>query len=463
MKNKVCYFVLLSLLLSGCASAGGQNTGSQNVQTDTPAPQESSKPDEVPKNVFKNDTTIEETVLWDDGSVIITASELNFSNYSADLKLKFENNTDKALNFVSGSIGYSSNTINRYMTSEMYVNESVDAGMKANKTISISLNELQALGINEIAEIGIGFMITDDDHNDYARTGALLIPTSASDSYDPDTDTYLESLQDGSFAALGNAEVHDIFTDVAYSNSRIHLDSAAVVSNSSGDTVILLEMTNTSEETVIVRYGSVSADNVVICSSNWTNDTIAPHKTAITMLDLSNMISEEYASAIGLGSDCSYTVDITLMDEEYKITDNVTTAELGPAYAGEFNTDGDVLYDQNGFTVISKGLANDPSSYSEDKHALFLVINNNGKPAYANIDYKSVSVNGYMTDFICYTMEVPPHKAALLDLELMSRSLKENDVSGIESITELKCKLQLAQDTYYNYIDQPSLSVSYTH
>ena len=107
------------------------------------------------------DTTIEETVLFEDDNIRIIAESLDFKYNSPYLHLKFENNGDKALSFVSGSIGYSGNSVNGYMVDGLYVNVDVEPGKTALEEAYVSSDLLSILGIEKIKEIGIGFDIKD--------------------------------------------------------------------------------------------------------------------------------------------------------------------------------------------------------------------------------------------------------------------------------------------------------------
>ena len=70
---------------------------------------------------FKHEATIAETVLLDKDGIRITATDLVYGSYAAELHLTFENNTGKDLTFVSNSIGYSCNSVNGYMVADGYI------------------------------------------------------------------------------------------------------------------------------------------------------------------------------------------------------------------------------------------------------------------------------------------------------------------------------------------------------
>ena len=133
--------LLLVLSLAACGStneSGGTDTPTSTPATDSQPETDSGNDDpqiEVEPHEFKKTATIEETVLVDESGVKITAKELTYGNYAAELTLVIENNSDKDLSFIANSIGYSCNSINGYMVPEGYLNCDVAAGKKANDTI----------------------------------------------------------------------------------------------------------------------------------------------------------------------------------------------------------------------------------------------------------------------------------------------------------------------------------------
>lgn len=172
--RKIISLMLALLLVLSMAACGSTNEGgSTDASTGTPAtdsqpeanPSDDDPQIEVEPREFKKTATIEETVLVDENGVKITAKELTYGNYAAELTLVIENNSEKDLSFIANSIGYSCNSINGYMVPEGYLNCDVAAGKKANDTISIGYDTLMLYGIYEIADIEIGFDISDDDYN----------------------------------------------------------------------------------------------------------------------------------------------------------------------------------------------------------------------------------------------------------------------------------------------------------
>ena len=170
----------------------------------------------------------------DEKDVRITADNLTYSAYQTTMDLLIENNSDQDLSVISGSIGYSCNAVNGYTVFSMYVNENVSAGMKVNSSVSISNEELEALGITDIAELEIGFQVKTSDYQDYLTTGPVKIETSAATSYDLSEDTYQKAISDGTFEAVSGKKITAFQTGDYFSSGGIRLVSAGLVS--SGDT-----------------------------------------------------------------------------------------------------------------------------------------------------------------------------------------------------------------------------------
>ena len=151
---------------------------------------------------FALQATMEETVLVDEKDVKITATALQGTSNQVELSLAIENNSDTDLSFLSGTMGYSCNSVNGYMIDDGYLNVDVVAGKKANETIKFSVDQLELMGITDIADIEIGFHIQTSDYDTYLRTGPRQLRTSLSDFYDYSADTYQEAINNGEFAQI---------------------------------------------------------------------------------------------------------------------------------------------------------------------------------------------------------------------------------------------------------------------
>ena len=168
---------------------------------------------------FQKTASIEETILYNSDDILITATELGYTDYSADISVVIENNSEKDLTFISNSIGYSCNSVNGYMIADGYINSSVAAGKKANETLSLSYDMLRLYGIFEIADIEIGFDISDDEYN-HIYTGPCQIRTSIADQYDYQRQSYRETVVDELKDAYGIQSVGTVTLTMEFENQE---------------------------------------------------------------------------------------------------------------------------------------------------------------------------------------------------------------------------------------------------
>lgn len=115
MKKKTVnmVFVMAGVVLSlaSCKNVQSTAVGQQDVDdTVEAADTKSDKNQDIGTKSFSCEGIIEETVMVDESDIKITATDLCYTDYAVQLNLTIENNSDKDLSFVSGSIGYSCNT-----------------------------------------------------------------------------------------------------------------------------------------------------------------------------------------------------------------------------------------------------------------------------------------------------------------------------------------------------------------
>lgn len=214
MKRKFLPLLLAIALfagaLAGCSAPGGDPSPADGTQAGDPAAQT-----EGQLGQFRTDATLAETVLVDEGGVKITATGLTYTAYSVDVALTIENNSGKDLSFVSGSLGYSCNSINGYMVNDGYLNCDVANGKKANDTISFYVDALMLYGIDEIADLEIGFSMTDDGYNT-TYSGPRQLKTSAFDAHDYGADPYQETITSRAAMRAYGYEIAHFTQDALY-------------------------------------------------------------------------------------------------------------------------------------------------------------------------------------------------------------------------------------------------------
>lgn len=424
MKKKLAVsLAVVMLLLSACGGPTSGGRSSSPGQADTSGPGAVPAPSAGGNAIqFDPSATIEETILVDESDVKITATGIKYTAYDVKLSLSIENNSNQDLSFCSGTLGYNCNSVNGYMVDDGYLNTDIAAGKKSNETVSFSVDELILLGFDDIADIELGFSITNSNYDDYLQTGPRQIKTSIVDSYNYETDTYRQAIVN-SMSALGFTLDCDS-EETVFDQKGIRVASQTLATNSSGEQALLVEVENASPDMVYVSVGNISMNGLGVQSGNWSTDWISAGKRRIIAMNLSNMLDEPYRAAFGLEDvgQVTYTFEPKDSDRDTLVVPQTLSLTI-PGEDASFDSSGEELYQEDGIRIASKGLTPDPFELSDDIHLLLLVENGTSKQLTFDVDYDSVSVDGYMTDFICYSTTAAPGSSGVLDVELMGSAL----------------------------------------
>ena len=409
---------------------------------------------------LSTNTTIEETVLFEDENVRITAVSLEFKYNSPHLNLKFENNGDKALSFVAGSMGYSCNSINGYMVDGLYVNTDVEPGKAALEDAYIDGDLLTLYGIDKIAEIGIGFDISDDDYNDYAKTGPLYIRTSDAENYDTSSDTYLNSIQSSTIKSKYGYTANLVTQEDFLEQEEMKGLSACVITNKDGERSLFIEVENTSDEDLIISSDHISINGVVLVSTTWSSDSVNSGKKRVVSISLDNIAGhaggklEELGftsvESIAMSLQCYDTNrnDIFSKEVVFKLSESDSTVNFG----------GEEVYNANDIRIVGGKIIKDDYDYA---HIVLLAENNSAKEIVLDEEYGSLSINGIMADGIIYSLTLEPGEKGIMDVQLSKYDLQDISISDPAEINEAELRLEI-RDTNYNEIDIAELRLSFT-
>lgn len=454
--------VALLLLLSACggqpASTESPTEFGQDLATQTPevkAPQETSRK-ELP--AFALQATMEETILVDEKDVKITATALQGTSYQVELSLAIENNSDTDLSFLSGTMGYSCNSVNGYMIDDGYLNVDVVAGKKANETIKFSVDQLELMGITDIADIEIGFHIQTSDYDTYLRTGPRQLRTSLSDSYDYSADTYQEAINNGEFAQIYSYSMEYFATEVPFEKNGVKVLSWGLVTNKDHEKTVFLEVENTSTDQIFLTTSNFYFNGLLVGGYTWSSEAINSEKRKVITLPLSSMLEESYWEIFGLTElgDITFSIGLANPDRQ-KIAPAEMVSLLLPGVQATFDTAGEEIYNENGLRIISKGLVESNSDYLNDVYVLFLAENGTAETLDIDVAYNSLSVNGYMTDFFGAGQDLAPGKSGILAVSMRGDSLEKNGIDALEKIEDLELSFMIRDDRY-NTLAEPKVS-----
>lgn len=182
--------LFLVILLPACGSrssntiiqpneAASQEKQADNKIFETPVQNIKEKNDIQEAKTKFDQAQIDETILFDEADIKITAKSLVVDAlFGTELKLLIENNTDKNLTFQCRNASVNGYMIDTIMSSD------VASGKKANDTLTFMSSDLDICGIKSIADMEFSFHIfTSGDWDNYLDTPQIQLKTHAADSY----------------------------------------------------------------------------------------------------------------------------------------------------------------------------------------------------------------------------------------------------------------------------------------
>ena len=425
-----------------------EKTEAKETTVETTTTEATTAKPEQNKSGFKQDATIDETVLIDEEGIKVIAKELKYSKYNASLELTLENNSDKDITIMSGTLGYSCNSVNGIMYSGGYFNCDVKAGKKAKESVSFKYDDLLLYGIDEIAEIELGIYSSPGEF-DYTYYPVSQIKTSAAGSDNYDTSAARKALNSSEKMSDKGYTVKYFAEDTLYDVDDVSIISETLFENRDGDSMLLVEAVNNSAYQSRISINSIAINGVTVCSSRWTSELINPGKTAFIDIDLASVFEKQYWDIFGISEIKSIKLGIGQSDREGKNESKPETI-LIPVSRSDISADtsGTVAYDQGGVRVIYKGIAGGRYDFDKDLYMMMLVENTSGKKIY--IDEENMSINGFMVDTMAFSTDVEDGDCVIWKVEIYESSLEDCDVKAASDIEEIEFTVEIRDEHWSN-------------
>lgn len=474
MKKKNCILALslVSLMVIGCGNNNQVTTPQTNddgsvVETQAAELEEASTDtseetidDSYEEVKLSYDTTIDETVLFDDGTVTITAKSLEFQYNSPVLNLEFVNNGEKSLNFISGSLGYNCNSVNDYMTESMYCNVSVGPGKTATEVVRLSEDELRLFGISHIKEIGIAFDIQDDDYKEYVKTEPLIITTSDAGTPDASENTFLDGVNHGSFEHVTEYSLDFVKEEDPIGYDGIEVLAEGMVTNNEGKSSVFIEMKNNSDKQLYFSSSDIEVNGLMLSSGRWDTASVNPGKKLVYVIEISNVAEHAGGKFEDFGID-----NLALLSFEAEIFDfNMNTLHEKKVDIPLSDTDmvtgnsGTEVYNANGIRILSQKVTADDN---DNLHIILQVENNSSSEARFDVKYDSLSINDEMiSSFIAYSVTAAPEQKGILNIEISSFALDKTSITDVSDVKSAECTIEI-KDDHYKDIDSPVISMTF--
>ena len=277
---------------TGRSDSSKSETSSKSSETSSKLSDTNNDPessDTLP--AFDKTGTIEETHLTDVYDVSITATKLTYNNYEVALSLKLENKSDAKREVHAGTTGYGCNSVNGYMIHDGYLSCNLDPGAAAEDKISFSYAELSVHGISKIADIGIGFDVSDDDYH-HELSDMAFLKTQFADNYDYSEDTFLKTIKGNALQNAYGITMDHLSENTVYSEGNVSLISQAVITNKDGSTSLMLEFENKAEQAINVSLSGLKLNGTTLNESYVASNLIWTDKKSVVSVSLKKYFEE---------------------------------------------------------------------------------------------------------------------------------------------------------------------------
>lgn len=274
--------IIMAVSLVGCGgSSSGEikepsNVISDNIAKDTQQTEDAQQSEqaEPTKEAAESEaeTTISEAVLVDEAGVKILAKELAVDGfYGPEIKLLIENNSGKDLTFQCRNA-----SVNGYMVDTM-MSVDVANGKKANDGLIFMESDLEACGINAIADMEFAFHIFDTaDWEDYLDTDPIQIKTSIADTFEYS---------------------YDDSGDLAYEGNGAKIVIKGLADDGFYGPGIVVYIENTSDKDITVQVREVSINGFMV-EPMFSCDVVAGKRALDTIVFMDSNLEENEITTI---------------------------------------------------------------------------------------------------------------------------------------------------------------------
>ena len=393
---------------------------------------------------INRNVTIEETVLYDSNNVKISAVGISEGILGTEIDLKIENSGNIDIIVSNGSAV----SVNGYTLNNASVRAEVPAGKTAYPDLTLFDEVLLLSGITDIAEISFSLEICDDEYNSIFNTGYLTIETSAKDGYEK-KNGYKTVLNDPDLLSQIDSELIFYTERDLLSNEYVDLVSQAMINDSYGNDVFILEFENKYHEDLLVNISALAINGLVFPEAinySW----IAKGTKTLISFEVGNILSENFPEHLGLTaiSDFTFAVNVAdsngsnlIFDQRVEYT---VESERVP-----LNMSGKVVYDTDDFRVISKGWFN-KNNGSENEYCLVFIIENNWNKTikYGRIGGDYLAINKGSIKYDVQGVEILPGTSGLVTVTVKSKHAEEHGIYSINDIDNFTF-------TVATYLDSP--------
>lgn len=282
----------------------------------------------------------------------------------------------------------------------------------------------------------------------------LSTACSSSEKTQPSDGSSSVAEDDGAFSSVGEIPGGEITIaeTVLYEAAGVTITATGYEESWSGPQIKIV-VENDTKQNLLVTVQSLSVNGYMMPTASLYAQVAAGKKTN----DAISLLSSELEQA-GIDTIANLQFYLKIADSDSYDTlissDLITLDTSAAGYQQPVDDSGEVLYEENGIRIISRGLQQSPIW---DGTFVFLMENNSGEPI--TISAENVSVNGFMEDVSLWS-ELRDGTRLIDGMYLLDLSdLKLESIEDVENI-ELNFRI-IHSDTWDEIVTTDVISLSF--
>lgn len=122
--------------------------------------------------------------------------------------------------------------------------------------------------------------------------------------------------------------------------------------------------------------------------------------------------------------------------------------------ASSYQVTGKTVLENNGVKLTELGIVSDTDSSLYGYHIFYAVENGTSDTISVGLEYNSLSINGYMTDFSDIDGDIPAGKTGILCIDIYTEAAESAGITSVDDIKEIEFLLCVRDENYNDILEE---------
>lgn len=408
---------------------------------------------------FNTSATMEPVIFHNEDNIVVAILGITYTDYRVEIDVVVQNGNDENKYIDLGNVG-TRGAVNGIMVKDFWAYEEVEANSTKQFVLNYAYRYFDAYGIEEIATFALELGYYTED--DYVQK-LYEFETSLAADYDSDKNTYMEAVKDGRFENELEVEIQFVNEETILASNDIKVNSQVYAITEHGEQYMYFEVENNTDEILDICFGDIRINDMYVERDEEGYIAVLPGTKGIYRLDITDLLACELWQVFGFDQLNSIAFNVFARDEDYQevMSGEDLKVELSSEKV-DFDLTGKEIYNEEGISILSKGLHEVKDGYSE-LYAWVLVVNNNGdcKLRMNTGDDEVVYVNGkelgeYSRNLTCESGEY-----LIVVINFYESEVTEAGIASIDDITNIEFTPSFSDAEEYINISKPTITETF--